>query len=199
MPKRLIFARHGETPYNLEGRLMGWKSDVGLTANGRRHAKEVAAKLKDYHIDYIYASDLRRATETATIIANALTLTPLPTAGLRERNLGNFAERTWEDIQTNSATDWDKFLDHFDPDWNGLAGESLRDMHARFDHFLSQLRHKHSDQTLLLVTHSGFLYTILRDYFHFFPTESFLEVDHSSITILDKTGDGYSLTAFNQT
>lgn len=197
MSKRLIFVRHGETPHNIEGRLMGWSSDVGLTDKGREDAATTAAKLKEYQIDHMYVSDLRRARESGEIISQILNMKPTLTHGLRERNLGIFAEKTWAELKTNHAEHFTKFLDHHDPNWNGLEGESLQDMHQRFDQFLASLKASHPNQTILMITHSGFLYTILRDYFGFFATESFLEVEHTSVTILDKTKDSYHLTLFN--
>lgn len=177
---------------------MGWVDDTaGLSEQGKQDAKSTAAKLASYQIDATYYSDLLRTTETANIITSTLQLSGQPTHLLRERNLGNFAGRTYHDIKTNSHADWDKFLDHHDPDWNGLEGESLRDMHKRFDQFMQKLKTKHPDQTVLLITHSGFMHTILRDYFEFFPKESFIEVGHSSLTILEKSGDKYELKAHN--
>ncbi len=198
MPKAIIFVRHGETTNNVEGRLMGWVRDYAhLTEKGKGEAAKVAQTLLDYQIDHIYHSDLIRTAETAEIICKALGKESEPTMYLRERNLGNFADRTWDDIKTNSPADFTKFLDHADADWNGLEGESLRDMHERFQQFLDHLHKEHSNQTVLLVTHSGFLYTILRDFFEFFPKESFTEVGHSSITVLEKDNDHYRLKLYN--
>jgi len=203
MPAKLIFVRHGHTPNNSidhsSNRLMGWADDhVGLSISGQQDAKDTAAKLKTQRIDYIYHSDLIRTTETATIITQELGMVSTPTPYLRERNLGNFANLTMHEIKTNRPADWAKFLDHKDPDWNGLAGESLRDMHKRFDAFLRELRSKHQDQNILLISHSGFMHTIFRDYFGFFPVESFNEVGHSSVTILEKRGDKYALVRYNE-
>ena len=203
MPKQIIFVRHGHTANNStdhkENRLMGWDDDhVELSEQGKIDAMETAKKLKSYHIDATYHSDLIRTTETAEIITSQLALTSSPAFGIRERNLGNFANLTMHEIKTNRPSDWAKFLDHFDPDWNGLGGESLRDMYNRFDSFMHELKAKHRDQTVLLITHSGFMHTILRDYFNFFPKESFIEVGHSSVTILGKIGDRYQLTSHNQ-
>lgn len=177
---------------------MGWTNDVaGLSLQGRDEALATASKLKNYQIDTAYHSDLLRTSETATIIGDQLNLISTPHLGIRERNLGNFAGHTGHEIMTNRPLDWLKFQDHHDLDWNGLQGESLRDVHARFHSFMEHLHAQHVNQSVLLITHSGILHTILRDYFHFFPTESFIEVAHDSITILDKVGDSYALTLHN--
>ena len=202
MPKKLIFVRHGHTANNStdhkENRLMGWaKDDTGLSEQGVKDAQTTAAKLTTYQIDSIYYSDLLRTSETAHIITSTLGLTGEPTHLLRERNLGNFAGLTSHEIKTTRPGDWDKFLDHHDLDWNGLEGESLRHVHERFARLLQHLHSNHTDQTILLVTHSGYLHTILRDHFEFFPKESFQEVSHSSITVLEKTISSYRLALYN--
>ena len=177
---------------------MGWADDsTGLSEQGILDAQATTTKLSSYQIDAIYYSDLRRTSETASIITSTLNLTAEKTHLLRERDLGNFAGRTSHEIKTNNPEDWNKFLDHHDPDWNGLEGESLSHVHARFADLLQHLHSTHPDKTVLLVTHSGYLHTVLRDHFGFFPKESFQEVGHSSITILEKTTSTYQLALYD--
>jgi len=65
---KLILVRHGETIDNkkrlVQGHRQGELSDVG-----KEQAKKVAERLKDEKIDYIFSSDLRRAADTAKVIA----------------------------------------------------------------------------------------------------------------------------------
>ena len=73
----LIFVRHGETDWNLAGRIQG-SSDIPLNDTGRRQAREAAVDLRG-QLDgsvAIVASDLARARETAQIIAAELALNP---------------------------------------------------------------------------------------------------------------------------
>lgn len=202
MPKRLIFVRHGHTAHNstdhAHNRLMGWHDHVGLSEQGRLDAVRTAKKLQDQIIDVAFHSDFIRTSETAKIISDILGLSITPTRYLRERNLGNFAELTMGEIKANRPADWAKFLDHRDPDWNGLEGESLRDVTNRFHQFFTQILSQYPDENVLLVTHSGYIHTILRDYFEFFPKDSFEEVGHSSITIVERNGDSYKLISYNE-
>jgi len=200
MPQRLIFVRHGHTPFNStdhHSRFMGWDDHVGLSNQGKQDALSTSSKLHSYQIDSVYHSDFIRTTETVAIITHELGLTSTPTHHLRERNLGNFDGHTVKEIMETRPADWTKFLDHADQDWNGLAGESLRAVNARFDQFMQHLKQQHSGQVVLLVTHSGIMHTILRDYFGFFPVESFIEVGHDSLTVLDRVGEQYQLTLHN--
>ncbi|MBF0359501.1 MAG: histidine phosphatase family protein [Oligoflexia bacterium] len=63
--------RHGETDWNKIGRFQG-RIDILLNENGRAQAAEVAPKLMDIKIQAIYSSPLKRALETAQIVAKYL-------------------------------------------------------------------------------------------------------------------------------
>ncbi len=198
MPKKIILVRHGETDHNKTKRLMNWTNDVGsLTDKGREEANQVGARLKNYDIDAIYVSDLRRTRETAAEIAKHIKVEQKLAHGIRERNLGIFGDLTFDEIKEKWPEKFEKFIDHYDKDWNGLEGESLSDVHNRFNAFLSELESAHKDENVLLVTHSGVLYTALRDVFGFFPKDSWMDVAHTSITVLEKEGDKYVLAQFN--
>lgn len=198
MPTRLIFVRHGETPLNAANQLIGWQRDPSLNKQGRAHATSVGERLRQYKPDAIYHSDLLRTTETATIIADKLGLTPTPTRLLRERDLGDFDGHTLAEIKLKWPEETARFLDHSDTTWAGHNGESLATVHARYLSLTAELEESHYS-TILLVTHSGFIHTTLRDHYHFFPTESFADVAHDSITIVDRTDAGYTLTLYNET
>jgi broad specificity phosphatase PhoE len=83
----IYLVRHGQNEDNLEGILNGHR-DRPLTQLGREQARSVAAKLKDNGIQVIYASPLKRAYETATIIAEQLGLAVQVDQDLIERDFG---------------------------------------------------------------------------------------------------------------
>jgi broad specificity phosphatase PhoE len=79
----LYYVRHGETDFNLEGRLQG-RRDTVLNAHGRRQALECGALLRDLfardhrraeQFKYI-SSPLKRARETMEVLRAALVLQP---------------------------------------------------------------------------------------------------------------------------
>ena len=61
--------RHGETEWNRTGRMQG-HTGVPLSAEGRRQATLLAARLRSVEFSAVYSSDLPRAAETARIIAD---------------------------------------------------------------------------------------------------------------------------------
>jgi len=61
---RLVLARHGETEWSNTGRHTG-RTDVPLTAEGRRQADQIAGKLADREFAAVWSSPLQRALETS--------------------------------------------------------------------------------------------------------------------------------------
>ncbi|PIA46433.1 hypothetical protein AQUCO_01500164v1 [Aquilegia coerulea] len=86
----IVVVRHGETEWNCDGRLQG-HLDAELNEFGRQQAVEVAGLLsKETKVSAVYASDLKRAFETAQKIAKSCGgLEVVQDKDLRERHLGD--------------------------------------------------------------------------------------------------------------
>lgn len=67
MASTVYFIRHGQTYFNCFARLQGW-SDTPLTAKGEEDAVKIGQQLANLKIDYLFASDMKRAVDTATIV-----------------------------------------------------------------------------------------------------------------------------------
>jgi probable phosphoglycerate mutase len=87
-----LFVRHGETKSNATGLIAG-SSDVALTPRGRLQAGEAAQRLRNAGVTAIYSSRLKRARDTAAIIARELALPVTPIVELGERNWGELEGR----------------------------------------------------------------------------------------------------------
>lgn len=96
---RLWLVRHGETNWNIEGRYQG-VSDVSLNDNGRSQAQEMGRILASNGVRYhaIYSSHLKRAYETAIIIAHWLKLPVFVDKRLREMELGEWESQLYSEI-----------------------------------------------------------------------------------------------------
>ena len=97
----LYFIRHGETDYNVEGRFIG-VSDQPLNENGIEQAKKTGLLLKQISPEYdlILTSPLKRAAETANIIAQVID-SNIPVVYeelLKERDYGVFEGKTEKEI-----------------------------------------------------------------------------------------------------
>ena len=61
--------RHGECPLNVTGHIQGQSIDGELTERGKLQAERVGKKLQNRHIEIIISSPMKRARQTAGIVA----------------------------------------------------------------------------------------------------------------------------------
>lgn len=96
----VYLARHGETDWNLKGLIQG-HTDIPLNETGRQQALELAAAVKDkgISINRIYSSDMKRARETAEIVAKELSVETRALKGIQEVNLGRWEGHTWKQVR----------------------------------------------------------------------------------------------------
>ena len=88
----ILLVRHGETVDNAR-QIMQGQTQGELNERGREQARQVAERLATAPVDVIIASDLRRAIQTAEIIAAPHRLPVVTTPLLRERDWGGFTGR----------------------------------------------------------------------------------------------------------
>lgn len=81
--KKLFLFRHGQTDWNLEERCQ-YSIDTELNQTGLQQAKESGILLKDFGIQHIYSSPLKRAHKTAQIVAEVIKVNIEIVEGLRE-------------------------------------------------------------------------------------------------------------------
>lgn len=147
---RLFIIRHGQTDANAADLLQG-HSQNPLNELGHQQAAMTAARLKDEKIDHLYASDLKRARETARPISAACGLSINLTSKLRERAYGVFENRS--PVELNKEREAQGFQKH---DYRPQGGESYFDVKARAADFLTLLFNRyHGDETIALVAHGG--------------------------------------------
>ncbi len=94
----LVIFRHGQSVWNLENKFTGWV-DVELTEKGIQEAKNAGEKLKSFHFDLAYASDLKRAQNTLKIALEVAGKT-VPTTYNKALN-----ERMYGDLQGLDKTE----------------------------------------------------------------------------------------------
>lgn len=87
-----VFLRHGQTDAN-RLQLLAGSSDVPLNETGRAQAREAAERIRPLGVTLVVSSGLRRARDTAALIAQALGIPHLIEPGLAERNWGSLEGR----------------------------------------------------------------------------------------------------------
>lgn len=126
---RLILVRHGETFWNREKKVQG-TSDIALNEKGVRQAHRLALALRDENIEAIYTSPLKRAYETARIIAQFHDSPIHVEDGLVEMDQGDFEGLQYQELMIR----YRDFLKQWIAD-PGLVkmpnGESLAELQER--------------------------------------------------------------------
>jgi broad specificity phosphatase PhoE len=133
----LWLVRHGESTWNIAGLAQGHNDEAELTERGLRQAVEAAAQFGYRPVRAIYASDLRRARQTASAFAAVLGLTVHTDARLRERSLGVLEGTAHKAIGPSATGVADGLV--IDPDARPPGGESLRDLYQRAAAFCDDL------------------------------------------------------------
>lgn len=93
MKTRFIIFRHGQTDWNLERRSMG-KRDIPLNDAGRQQAEKLALRFITEQINVFYSSPLKRAKETANVVASKHGKQAIIMNDLIEMSLGKFEGKT---------------------------------------------------------------------------------------------------------
>ena len=143
----LMLVRHGETEWNAQRRYQG-QSDMPLSELGKRQAKQIAERLATQEIDVVYASDLKRAWETAQVIVEEKGMTIVSEPRLRELGFGVLEGMTFEEGLAKFPEMIAAWLDDFQN--NPEGGEPIDAFHERLVSFLSDLKQKHDEQVVLL-------------------------------------------------
>ncbi len=155
----LLVIRHGETVWNRQNRFQG-HGDSPLSRVGRDQARAVGARLKQISIDTMICSDLGRAVETATIIADSTGHGIHTDPRLRERSFGVLEGLTAEEIRAGHPDVFERLYAD-DPDYAPPEGESLRQHYLRNISFLKEFIADCTD-TAALVVHGGVLDSFFR-------------------------------------
>ena len=159
-PTRVLAIRHGETAWNVDGRIQG-QLDVPLNDTGRWQVHRLALAVADEGISAIYSSDLLRALETAQAVARGCDRPITTDAGLRERGFGVFEGLSYDEINQrwpDQAARWRKR----EPDFRAEGGESLRQFFERSVGTVSRLAALHPGETIAIVSHGGVMDCLYR-------------------------------------
>jgi broad specificity phosphatase PhoE len=156
----ILVLRHGQSEWNSIRRWQG-TADSPLTELGRQQAGATAALLAALRLEFpaIWTSDLRRASETAAIIARRLGLgEPIVDARLREAHAGEWEGLTPEEIELR----WPGWLEaHHRP----TTFEPYSAVLARASEALSEVAARARDldpPAGLVVAHSGVVRSLIR-------------------------------------
>jgi broad specificity phosphatase PhoE len=147
----VLLARHGETDWNRESRFQG-HADPPLNDLGRQQAAELADALANEELAAVYSSPLRRALETAEIVAARHELRAIPLEGLREVDVGSWQGLTRDEVEQRFPEQFERWLD-YGQGWDD--GESYEQMGLRVITALQELAARHDGGQIAALTHGG--------------------------------------------
>ena len=163
--RRLVLMRHGQTEYNASSRMQG-QLDTDLSDLGREQAAAAAEVLAKRQPLVIVSSDLRRAFDTATALAERAGLPVAVDTRLRETHLGDWQGLTHfevDDVAPGARLEW-----RDDARWAPHGGESRVDVAERsvpvVEELVAELNEWGSDEAgdasdrpVVVVAHGGLI------------------------------------------
>lgn len=147
----ILLARHGESDWNAARRWQG-HADRPLTPAGRAQAEALAERLDEIDVDAVYASDLRRARETAEVVARRKGLTVEILPELREVDVGSWSGLTRREAEERFPDGFRRWLEG-GRGWEG--GETYDEMAERIARAVRAIAGEHPHGRVLVVCHGG--------------------------------------------
>ena len=145
MAENVVLVRHGETEWSRDGRHTG-RTDIPLTAQGRRQAEALRAPLHAWQFALVLTSPLQRALETCRLAEYGTNAQVRP--DLMEWDYGRFEGRTSREIVAENPG-WSLWRD------GGPDGETPADVGRRVDRVIGEVRQTAGD--VLIFAHGHVL------------------------------------------
>ncbi|HEU5465043.1 MAG TPA: histidine phosphatase family protein [Candidatus Binatia bacterium] len=177
----VFLLRHGETAWNKLGRVMG-RTQVPLGADGVQQIQKIAPLVATLEPDAIYTSPLRRAVQTAKVVAAETRLPICKSEGLNEIAYGEWAGRYFEDLIDDEL--YRRFIKS--PAKTILpGGETISDVQRRGLEVIEEAAQKIPGGRFLFVSHGDVIRAILCHYMKL-PLNEYrrLRVDNGSLSAL---------------
>lgn len=192
---KLHLIRHGESVYNAEGRIQG-HADIPLSELGCRQAEAAAEALAGQPLDAIYASPLRRAAQTAKIIAKRLGLPVQFNELLKEINVGIFQGKVHAELERDYPVEIARWRSE-EMDYAVPGGESRRQILSRgraaFEAIIAEGR-----ENVVVVSHGRILTTTIKALLGMPLTEPPFSLQNGSITTLSYHEGKFELIALDR-
>ena len=185
---KIYIARHGETTWNVEGRIQG-RSDPGLSPKGHQQSLALLEQLKNQSLSAIYTSNLQRSILTAQPIAHHFGLPIRQESDLDEIAFGVLEGRNLYQFDEVTKTEWERFKDdRFN--YRIPGAENYTDVANRIKPFIDKTLRNHEGEEVLVVGHrvvNRLLIGMLMEY----PLEWVLKIEqtHDCLYLIQKNNE----------
>jgi probable phosphoglycerate mutase len=194
----LLLVRHGESRAAVPGSpfpLVDGQGDPELAVTGRAQAQRVGERLKNYDINAVYVTNLRRTQETADPLLAHLDLTAHVEPDLREVHLGE-----WEaGVFRVKVHEGDPLYAQMRKEerWDVIPGaESHSNIKSRVSNALNKIIATHPNELVVLVLHGGIIGHILAEATMATPF-AFNGCDNASVSHLVSHENKFILRGYN--
>jgi ribonuclease H / adenosylcobalamin/alpha-ribazole phosphatase len=158
-PTTMLLLRHGQTPLSVEKRFSG-VGDRPLTEIGLAQAGAAARRLRGCSAVAVVASPLRRAVQTADLVAAEIGVAVTVDEGLRETDFGDWEGYTFAEVQHRWPDQLSAWL--ASPDVAPPAGESFVDTARRVRQARDRVLAAYGGHTVVVVSHVTPIKTLVR-------------------------------------
>lgn len=197
---KIYFIRHGKDDEEFRG---GW-SQKSLIEEGINQSKKLTEYLferkEEYNFNKIISSDLNRAFETASYIAEKFEMKVLLNEEWREINNGILSGMPNVEANINFPG---LYFNSLSLNENYSGGESPLDFYSRIEDSFYKLvkTEKEDNVNILVVTHSGVINVIyhLVNKIEWSNKNKFYKCDYTSIHILDINNETLKINTCNLT
>jgi probable phosphoglycerate mutase len=196
LPVTLYLIRHAA--HALVGRVLaGRMAGVGLGEEGLQQSERLAERLADAPLEAIHASPQERARQTAAPLAARRGLAVGIAPALDEIDFGAWTGRPFAELGEDPV--WENF-NRFRSGTRPPGGETMLEAQARILGFCEELRRRHPDGHVALVSHADVLKSAVLHWLGV-PLDFFLrvEIEPASLTIVELAEWGPRLLLLNET
>jgi alpha-ribazole phosphatase len=190
--------RHGAIELNNSRKFCGF-TDVDMTEEGYRQIAKVRDRLATEPIDTVYCSDLKRARRSAEAIVDSRKLEIQLTTDLREMNYGEAEGLGFDEINRRFPEVSAGMMSH-SMTIRFPGGDNFEDLAVRVASLVNRIKRLPSDQTVLIVAHTGSLRVLLCLVLEFAQEGIWrFPFDNASLSIVGIHSRGNVLYLFNDT
>jgi phosphoserine phosphatase len=194
---KLILARHGETEWNVEKVFRG-RADVNLNEVGIKQAGLLGKHLCNWELEAIYSSPVKRALDTANIVARCMEVAVCIAEGLTDFDFGEWQSLSEQEVKRL----YPAILNEWQSSPHKVrmpGGENLDDVTKRTAEVVDEVLSRHHGNVLLVSHRVVFKVLICSllglDNSHFWN----ISQDVCGLTIFDYVGGRFVLTKHNDT
>ncbi|MDI6704107.1 MAG: histidine phosphatase family protein [bacterium] len=194
----LILIRHAESNWNKTCRVQGTR-DPHLSEIGRRQGELIAQRFNNERLDIIYASPLKRAYQTAEILAKKKNVRLILEERLKEINLGEWQGKTLKEINRRYGDMLNRWYEKPE-DVNLPGGERLLEFKDRVVNVFTEIKRRYFSRRVVVVTHGGVISIYLVHLLGMNPNRVWrIALKNASISIIKFYGEVFNLALFNDT